>query len=76
VLAKPWKGVPMAVMVLRCSDGHLISATRLKLVFLSVHLIDKVLLRCPVDRKWRIASPLVSSALTDDERDTAARHRF
>jgi hypothetical protein len=66
----------MARLVLRCSDGHLFSATRLKLVFLSVHLIDKGWLRCPVDHRWRIASVVVGNALSDAELHEAEQHRF
>jgi len=69
----------MAAVILRCSDGHLFSATRLKLVFLSVHLVDKGWLRCPVDHKWRIAEPLrvyEASALSQAELAQAMHHRF
>lgn len=69
----------MASVILRCSDGHLFSATRLKLVFLSVHLGDKGWLRCPVDDKWRIAEPVrvyEADALSQAELDEALQHRF
>jgi hypothetical protein len=66
----------MAAMTLRCSDGHLFSASPLKLLFLSVHLFDRVWLRCPVDHKWRIADPVSAYALPETERDEAMRYRF
>jgi hypothetical protein len=63
-------------MILRCSDGHLSSAARLKLVFLSAHFIDEAWLRCPVDHKWRMASRIEASALSETELYEAQRHRF
>jgi hypothetical protein len=75
-LADLWNAVSMAVMVLRCSDGHLFTATALKLMFLSVHVIDKVWLRCPVDHKWRMASMIPVGALSDTDLYEAQQHRF
>jgi hypothetical protein len=74
-----WDTGAMAVVLLRCSDGHLFAATRLKLLFLSVHLIDVAWLRCPVDHKWRIAEPLrayKANALSEAEIDEAMRRPF
>jgi hypothetical protein len=66
----------MAVMTLRCSDGHLFTATPVKLTFLSAHFIDRVWLRCPVDRKWRMASIVAASTLSEAELDEAKQYRF
>jgi hypothetical protein len=69
----------MAPLLLRCSDGHLFAASRLKILFLSVHLVDRVWLRCPVDHRWRIAQPVEvheAEALPAGELDEAMRHRF
>lgn len=66
----------MAARILRCSDGHLFSATQLKLIVLSAHFVDKVWLRCPVDRKWRMADKIGASGLSETELYEARRHRF
>jgi hypothetical protein len=69
----------MAAVFLRCSDGHLFTASRLKLVFLSVHLFGSVWLRCPVDHQWRVAELVrvyEGDALPEAELDEAMRHRF
>ena len=69
----------MAALILRCSDGHLFTATRLKLVFLSVHLGFVGWLRCPVDHKWRIVTPVrayEANSIPDAEITEAMRHRF
>jgi hypothetical protein len=69
----------MAVVLLQCSDGHLFTASRLKLVFLSVHLGSVGWLRCPVDHRWRVAEPVSdykANALSEAELDEAERHRF
>jgi hypothetical protein len=54
-------------------------ATRLKLVFLSVHLGYVKWLRCPIDHKWRTAEPVrayKANALSEAEMDEAMRHRY
>jgi hypothetical protein len=69
----------MAPLFFRCSDGHLFTASRLKISFLSVHLIDRVWLRCPVDHRWRTAKPVKvheADGLPDHELEEAMRHRF
>lgn len=69
----------MAAWILRCSDGHLFSATRLKLTFLSAHLYDRVWLRCPVDHKWRTAKPVrvfEAGAVPEADLNEAMQHRF
>lgn len=66
----------MAVVILECTDGHRFTASPLKVVFCSVHLIDKGWLRCPVDHKWRVAGRVGVNALSKAELDEAMRHRF
>jgi len=66
----------MAAMTLRCSDGHLFTAGTVKLVFLSAHFIDRVWLRCPVDHKWRMASVVPASTLSEADLYEAMQHRF
>ena len=63
-------------MILRCSDRHLFTANWVKLVFLSVHVIDRNWLRCPVDHKWRMASMVLASTLSETELYEAKQHRF
>jgi hypothetical protein len=69
----------MADVVLQCSDGHLFTASRLKLVFLSVHLGSRGWLRCPVDHKWRVAEAVrvyQADKFSQAQLDEATRHRF
>lgn len=66
----------MADPIFRCSDGHLFTASLLKLVFMSLHLGISKFLRCPVDGKWRVASPVSPGSLSDPELRQARRHRF
>lgn len=71
-----WNTGPMGVVILECVDGHFFTANRLKLVFFSVHLIDRGWLRCPVDHKWRVVGQVGVNALTEAQLDEAKRYRF
>ncbi len=53
--------------ILRCSDGHLFVSSETGRLFSSVHLGAKRFMRCPVDGKWRMASNVNSSDLTEAE---------
>ena len=66
----------MAVMILRCSDGHLFTASWVKILFLSVHVIDRKWLRCPVDHKWRMADVVPAGTLSETDLYEAQQHRF
>jgi len=61
--------------ILRCSDGHLFVSGEAKRLFLSVHLGPKRLIRCPVDRKLRMAGNVSAADLTEREIEQARSHR-
>jgi hypothetical protein len=61
--------------VLRCSDGHLFVSGEGARLFLSIHLGPKRLIRCPVDRKFRMAGNVNSANLTEQELEQARSHR-
>ncbi len=62
--------------ILRCSDGHLFVSGESARVFMSLHFGPKRLIRCPVDKKWRMAGNVNSSDLTEQEIEQARRHRI
>lgn len=66
----------MPDVVFRCSDGHLFAASRLKVLFLAVHLAGSIFTRCPVDRKWRTAARVHPGSRSEAELDQAKQHRF
>ena len=53
--------------VLRCSDGHLFTSSEGGRLFASIHLGPNRLMRCPVDRKWRVMSNVDSRQLTPEQ---------
>ena len=53
--------------ILRCSDGHLFVSSETARLFGSVHLGAERFIRCPVDGKWRMASNVNSTDLTEAE---------
>jgi hypothetical protein len=57
--------------ILRCSDGHLFTSREGTRLFLSVHFGPRRLLRCPVDKKWRMARNVNSRDLTPAELEQA-----
>jgi hypothetical protein len=57
--------------VLRCSDGHLFVSGEGTRLFLSVHLGPWRFMRCPVDKKWRIAKNVNSKDLSPEELEQA-----
>ena len=59
--------------ILRCSDGHLFVSGESARLFLSLHFGPKRLIRCPVDKKWRMAGNVNSSDLTAQEIEQARR---
>lgn len=61
--------------LIRCSDGHLYSATWIPLVcWRSVRLgYGRRLDRCPVGRHWRMAEVVDPGDLTEAEREQAER---
>jgi hypothetical protein len=61
--------------ILRCSDGHLFVSGEGARLFLSVHLGPKRLIRCPVDRKFRMAGNVDSADLTEQELEQARSYR-
>ena len=61
--------------ILRCSDGHLFVSGEGARLLMSVHLGPKRLLRCPVDRKWRMAGNIDSVNLTEQEIEQARKYR-
>ena len=61
--------------ILRCSDGHLFVSGQTARLFRSVHLGPKRFLRCPVDKKWRIAGNVDSRDLSPEEVEQARQHR-
>ena len=60
--------------ILRCSDGHLFTSSESSRLFSSVHFGAKRLMRCPVDRKWRMMENVQAKDLTDAERQEASKH--
>lgn len=63
-----------ARLVLRCSDGHLYTATRDTLLYRSIHFGTIQFRPCPVDRKWRMARFVDLSTLTLSELEEAERN--
>jgi hypothetical protein len=57
--------------ILRCSDGHLFISGEGTRLFLSIHLGPKRFLRCPVDKKWRMAGNVSSRDLSPSELEQA-----
>jgi hypothetical protein len=66
----------MGAMIFRCSDGHLFTASWVKILFLSAHFGNSVWTRCPVDHKWRMASRIARDDLSDAELDQAEQYHF
>lgn len=66
----------MGTLIFRCPDGHLFTASWLKMLFLSVHFGTSVWTRCPVDRKWRMASRIAPGSLSDAELGEAEQNRL
>jgi len=62
--------------ILRCSDGHLFVSSEGGRLFLSLHFGPKRLIRCPVDRRWRMAGNVNSADLSPDELEQAREHRI
>jgi hypothetical protein len=62
--------------ILRCSDGHLFVSSEGGRLFLSVHFGPKRFMRCPVDRRWRMAGNVNSRDLTPEEIEQARQHRI
>jgi hypothetical protein len=70
-VAHTWEGAILEGIIgdriLRCADGHLFVSSETARLFGSVHLGAKRFMRCPVDGKWRMASNVNSSDLTEAE---------
>ena len=62
--------------VYRCSDGHFFTADWGRLVIASVHFGSSHFLRCPVDHRWRMASPVPAASLTQEQATQAAQYKF
>jgi hypothetical protein len=60
--------------ILRCSDGHLFVSGESARLFASVHLGPKRLIRCPVDKRLRMAGNVSSGDLTEQELDQARQY--
>ena len=63
-----------ARLVLRCSDGHLYTATRDTLLYRSIHFGTTQFRPCPVDHRWRTARFVDMSTLTRPELEEAERN--
>ncbi len=61
--------------ILRCSDGHLFVSSEGTRLLLSMHLGPKRFMRCPVDKKWRMAGNVNSKDLTEQEIEQAHQYR-
>lgn len=61
--------------ILRCSDGHLFVSGEAARLFRSLHFGPKRLIRCPVDRKLRMAGNVNSADLTEQEIEQARSYR-
>lgn len=59
-------------LILRCSDGHLYTATRMDLFFRAMHFGNVLYRPCPVDDLWRTASFVDPNTLTKAELEEAA----
>ncbi|GAA5199205.1 hypothetical protein GCM10023322_74300 [Rugosimonospora acidiphila] len=57
--------------ILRCADGHLFVEGIGARMFLSLHLGSARLLRCPVDRRWRMARFVSPNDLSEQEIEQA-----
>ena len=58
LLSDPSEGPDPALparLILRCSDGHLYTASRDTLLYRSIHFGTTQFRPCPVDHRWRIA---------------------
>jgi hypothetical protein len=62
--------------ILRCSDGHLFVSSEGGRLFLSLHFGPKRFIRCPVDKRWRMAGNVNSADLTPEELEQARGHRI
>lgn len=61
--------------ILRCSDGHLFTSSESSRLLRTIHLGPKRLMRCPVDRRWRLVGNVDAKELTEAEREEAAEHQ-
>jgi hypothetical protein len=61
--------------ILRCSDGHLFVSGEGARLLRSVHFGPKRLIRCPVDKKWRMAGNVNSGDLSAQEIEQARQYR-
>lgn len=59
-------------LILRCSDGHLYTGTRMSLFFRAMHFGNVMYRPCPVDGQWRTASFVDPNTLTKAELEEAA----
>jgi hypothetical protein len=66
----------MADQVFRCPDGHLFTASWLKMLVQSVHLGLSKWTRCPIDHKWRTVRMVNPNSLSDTELDESKQNRF
>jgi hypothetical protein len=74
LLSDPNEGPDPALparLVLRCSDGHLYTATRDTLLYRSIHFGTTQFRPCPVDHKWRTAKFVDLNTLTLEELEEA-----
>jgi hypothetical protein len=60
-----------ARLVLRCSDGHLYTATRDTVLYRSIHFGNTQFRPCPVDHKWRTAKLVDLNTLSRAELEEA-----
>jgi hypothetical protein len=60
--------------VFRCSDGHYFTANWGRLLLGSAHFRETKFLRCPVDRRWRMAKPVPAARLTPEEAAQAKQY--
>ena len=62
-------------LFLKCSDGHVYTASMQTIRWRSMHIGTTQYRRCPIDNKWRKAVFVNPRELTKDQLDRAAANR-
>jgi hypothetical protein len=63
--------------IYRCSDGHLYTAAWGKALLKSIHLgFGTHFQKCPVDGRWRKATPVEPNELSEEQLREARSHQF
>jgi hypothetical protein len=61
--------------IMRCTDGHFVTASESKLLFGSVHLGPFKKMQCPVDGKIVTVGSVKAENLTQDQLEQAQTYR-